>query len=146
MSNGSGWNDPPPLMTKAGAATEPTLAPSSSSGAPPGSDPITQPLFGAPEPAPAPTPAPGWAGFTPAPVPGPGGYHQDPAPPANQPPAPAPAAPAAPAAPIPAEHQVIQDTLENLRSKCQQGINNENNSHRIYTHFSSYYRLRYIER
>ena len=38
----------------------------------------------------------------------------------SQPPPQAPVT-AAPAAPIPAEHQVIQDTLENLRAKCQQG-------------------------
>merc|ERR1712107_435256 len=29
--------------------------------------------------------------------------------------------PAQPPAPIPAEHQVIQDVMESLRSKCQQG-------------------------
>merc|ERR1711915_534006 len=53
----------------------------------------------------------GYQGFQPA----------EPAPPANQPPAPAPApVEEAPPAPIPAEHQVIQDTLESLRAKCQQ--------------------------
>ena len=114
VSNGSGWNDPPPMMTKAApslAATNTTPALSS--------DPITQPLFGSTavqEPAPAPT----WGGFQPAPVQAETSYHhQTPAgfagfqpadpPPVNQPPAPAPAT-AAPPAPIPAEHQVIQDT------------------------------------
>lgn len=125
VSNGSGWNDPPPMMTKAPSKQEATVTSSA----------ITQPLFGAPEPTQPPAAGNagpgGWAGFTPAPVPqqtpGPaapsyqGGYFQpqEPAPPANQP-APAPAPLAAPPAPIPAEHQVIQDTLESLRSKCQQ--------------------------
>merc|ERR1712032_1130533 len=55
----------------------------------------------------------GWAGFQPAqqqqPAQAPPANQEQP-PPANQPPA-----------PIPAEHQVIQDVVESLRSKCQQG-------------------------
>ena len=131
VSNGAGWNDPPPLMTKATpslAATNTTPALSS--------EPITQPIFGSSgvqEPVPA--QANTWGGFQPAPVQAETSYHHhhqhqtpagfagfQPAEPApvNQPPAPAPVT-AAPPAPIPAEHQVIQDTLENLRAKCQQG-------------------------
>ena len=123
VSNGSGWNDPPPLMTKAQSKQESNVTSA-----------ITQPLLGAPEPTQPPSAGPGgWAGFQPAPVPQQqpsapapsyqGGYFQpqEPAPPANQP---APAPVAAPPAPIPAEHQVIQDTLESLRSKCQQGKSN----------------------
>ena len=131
VSNGSGWNDPPPAMiSKSGQKQEPVVTPALPS------EPITQPLFGsaAPEAAP-PTGPSGWAGFQPAPVSAPGyqqpppqqqavpGYQGfQPAEPAAPAPAPAPApVEAAPPAPIPAEHQVIQDTLESLRSKCQQG-------------------------
>lgn len=126
VSNGSGWNDPPPMMTKAvpEAVTNTTPA-------------ITQPLFGSAVQEQGPAQTNTWAGFQPAPVqaetshpPPPHHHHpQAPAgfagfqpaepPPVNLPPAPAPTA-AAPPAPIPAEHQVIQDTLENLRAKCQQ--------------------------
>lgn len=126
------------MMISRPAASQPAVSFS-------GQDPITHP-FGAPEPAPA--PIPGWSGFQPAPTqtqqyqqpamaPGhhggaPQGYQGQQQPPqgyqgfqpsepanqtAPQPPAPEPTPPA----PIPAEHQVIQDTLESLRSKCQQG-------------------------
>ena len=125
VSNGSGWNDPPPMMIRKttpsqGTTTTPALS----------SDPITQPLFGGQEPAPAPAQHNTWGGFQPAPThadtfqpQAPHGYSgfqpSEPAP-VSQPPPQAPVT-AAPAAPIPAEHQVIQDTLENLRAKCQQG-------------------------
>ena len=102
---------------------------------------ITHLIFGAAAPDPTPAPAPGWSGFQPAPAPGfqstpapgyqgqqqqPQGYQGfQPTEPANQP-APEPAAPEpTPPAPIPAEHQVIQDTFESLRSKCQQGKKNQ---------------------
>jgi len=126
VSNGSGWNDPPPMMTKSGKKLEPSVTSTVN-------DPITHPLYGAaPEPTPAPPSGPGgWAGFQPAPAPV-GGFNQqpvsgyqgfqpaEPVPPANQPAAVPPPVEKAPPAPIPAEHQVIQDTLENLRAKCQQ--------------------------
>merc|ERR1719220_3427806 len=96
-----------------------------------GSDPITQPLYGSAAPQePSQPQANSWAGFQPAPVqpesyqppvPGYSGFQPSEPAPVSQP---APAAPApvtaAPPAPIPAEHQVIQDTLESLRAKCQQ--------------------------
>jgi len=131
-SSGAGWNDPPALVRR------PVTSPPSSVSAP---APLTTPLTGAQEPVPAP---PAWQGFQPAPagpvappsyqgfqpaepapvaVSQPGtmtGYQgfqpAEPAPPA----APAPAPEPAPPAPIPAEHQVIQDTLESLRGRCQQ--------------------------
>ena len=132
VSNGSGWNDPPPMMiSKSNQKTEPTVSPSD-----PAAAPITQPLYGSAAPEPAPPAGPGaWAGFQPAPptssapapsygqqtVPGYQGFTPaQPAPPVSQAPAPPPEE-ATPPAPIPAEHQVIQDTLESLRSKCVQG-------------------------
>ena len=134
VSNGSGWNDPPPpIMSKSAQKQEPSVTPA-----------VTAPLFGGQQQQPPtgaeqqpPSSAGGWAGFTPAPVPATGYQQQqvpgyqgfqpaEPAPPANQPPAPAPVE-EAPPAPIPAEHQVIQDTLENLRAKCQQGNNFQQN-------------------
>ena len=134
VSNGAGWNDPPPMMTKAA----PSLAANTNTTPALSADPITQPLFGSGVPEPGPAQTNTWGGFQPAPVqaessyPPPHHHHQTPAgfagfqpaepPPVNQPAAPAPApTTAAPPAPIPAEHQVIQDTLENLRAKCQQG-------------------------
>ena len=129
VSSGSGWNDPPPMMTTRPAQkAEPTVSPSQ-----PAADPITQPLYGSAAPEPAPPSGPGgWAGFQPAPVSAPSygqqsvpGYQgftpAEPAPAPQVAPAPAPVE-AAPPAPIPAEHQVIQDTLESLRTKCVQGI------------------------
>jgi len=129
VSSGSGWNDPPPMIRSRPAPSEPATTTTNS-------DPITHPIFGSAAPEPAPAPTPGWGGFQPAPVqqfqqpasvqqfqqPAPQGYQGFiPSEPANQP-APQPAAlEPTPPAPIPVEHQVIQDTLENLRSKCQQG-------------------------
>jgi len=136
VSSGSGWNDPPPMMISRPAAAQPVVTST-------GQDPITHPIFGAAAPEPAPAPVPGWSGFQPAPVAptpqfmqqAPQGYQGltqqqqppqgyqgfQPTEPANQP-APQPAAlEPTPPAPIPAEHQIIQDTLESLRSKCQQG-------------------------
>ena len=138
VSSGSGWNDPPPMMISRPAAAQPVVTST-------GQDPITHPIFGAAAPEPAPAPVPGWSGFQPAPVAptpqfmqqAPQGYQGltqqqqppqgyqgfQPTEPANQP-APQPAAlEPTPPAPIPAEHQIIQDTLESLRSKCQQGKN-----------------------
>jgi len=122
VSSGAGWNDPPPMMIARPTPSQPSVSSAA--------DPITHPIFGAaaPEPTPAPAPVPGWSGFQPAPTPGFQGQQQptqgyqgfQPSEPANQP-APEPPAPEpAPPAPIPTEHQVIQDTFESLRSKCQQ--------------------------
>ena len=74
VSSGSGWNDPPPMMTSRSAQkTEATVSSSQTS-----ADPITHPLYGA---APAPEPAPpsgAWAGFQPAPVTSAPSYGQQP--------------------------------------------------------------------
>ena len=125
VSNGAGWNDPPPMMIRKTTPSQGTTTTAALS-----SDPITQPLFGnsgAQEPPQAQNNA--WTGFQPAPaqaetyqpqVPGYSGFQPSEPAPVSQAPAPAPVT-AAPPAPIPAEHQVIQDTLENLRAKCQQG-------------------------
>jgi len=122
VSSGYGWNDPPPATVAKNAFSRQTAP------APQLAEPISTSFF-TPEPVAA-TPTPVWGGFQPAPVQsqpqGQGfpGYSQGPpvqeAPPANQPPAPQPPAEVEPPAPIPAEHQVIQDVLESLRSKCQQ--------------------------
>jgi len=132
VSSGAGWNDPPPMMIARPAPAQPSTSTTAA-------EPITHPIFGAAAPEPTPAQVPGWSGFQPAPTPGfqpaptpgyqgqqqqqqPQGYQGfQPTEPANQP-APEPPAPEpAPPAPIPAEHQVIQDTFESLRSKCQQG-------------------------
>merc|ERR1719206_1546159 len=137
VSSGAGWNDPPPMMISRPAPAQPQTSSSTAA------EPITHPIFGAAAPEPTPAPVPGWGGFQPAPAPGfqptpapgyqgqqqqqqPQGYQGfQPTEPANQP-ATEPAAPEpTPPAPIPAEHQVIQDTLESLRSKCQQGKKNQ---------------------
>jgi len=133
VSSGAGWNDPPPMMISRPSTSKPSVVTASESAA------ITQPLYGsATEPVkPAAPSIPGWSGFTPAPAQEyqppanfasqPGNYGQfnpqgfQPSEPAHQPAQEAPPAPEpVPPAPIPAEHQVIQDTFENLRSKCQQ--------------------------
>jgi len=138
-SSGAGWNDPPPMMISKPPTSQPSVTPSTDE-----STPITHPLLGSgTELAPAPAPIPGWTGFQPAPVQSvvPGGFGQQPTPanfaaqqpmgyqgfqpsePVHQPaspPTPVAAPEPTPPAPIPAEHQVIQDTLESLRSKCQQ--------------------------
>merc|ERR1719430_926196 len=135
VSSGYGWNDPP-------AATVAKNAFSRRANAPATSEPAQPTNFFTPAPLPS-QPAPSWGGFQPGPTPTinqqqqqqqqqPGAF-PPPTPaysnegvqhPANQPqhqaPPPQPE-PAQPPAPIPAEHQVIQDVMESLRSKCQQG-------------------------
>merc|ERR1719234_217337 len=139
VSSGYGWNDPPPATVAKNAFSRQTAtAPT------PAAEPPQQ--FFTPTPVQQPAPTPAWGGFQPQQQQQHGGYHQqqqqEQAPPANQPsgwagfqPAQqqqhaqqAPPAnqqqqaaePAQPPAPIPAEHQVIQDVMESLRSKCQQ--------------------------
>jgi len=126
-SSGSGWNDPPPMMSK---PKTPTVAPTNTYN----QGPITTPLFnpGAAVEPPAAAPAEygaapqmmqpqppannGWSGFQPAaPV-------EQPAAPAapQKPPTPEPPAPLAP---IPQEHQEIQVVLDGLLTSCQQASN-----------------------
>jgi len=139
VSSGYGWNDPPPATVAKNAFSRQTPA-----AAVQAADPPQQ--FFTPAPVQQPAPSPAWGGFQPQQQQG--GFQQPPqqqqeqhAPPANQPsgwggfqPAQqqppqgppanhqqaAPPEPAQPPAPIPAEHQVIQDVMESLRSKCQQ--------------------------
>jgi len=138
VSSGYGWNDPPPATVAKNAFSRKTAAAPA-----PAADPPQQ--FFTPAPVQQSAPSPAWGGFQPHQQQG--GYQQqqqEQPPPANQPsgwagfqpaqqqqqqqPAQAPPAnnqqqtpePAQPPAPIPAEHQVIQDVMESLRSKCQQ--------------------------
>jgi len=134
VSSGYGWNDPP-------AATVAKNAFSRRANAPATSEPAQPTNFFTPAPLPS-QPAPSWGGFQPGPTatinqqqqqqqqqpgafppPTPAYSNEGVQHPANQPqhqaPPPQPE-PAQPPAPIPAEHQVIQDVMESLRSKCQQ--------------------------
>jgi len=110
VSSGSGWNDPPPMITRS-----PNPPPVTST-----SDMITCPIF-TPEPIHTQQPAPSWGGFQPAAPQQPaqiqGFQAQEQQQPQVQELAPVEAAPPAP---IPAEHQVIQDVFESLRLKCHQ--------------------------
>jgi len=141
VSSGYGWNDPPPATVAKNAFSRQTPAAPVQPAEPP------QQFF-TPAPVQQQQPTPGWGGFQqqqpphqqqfqapPQPEPAPpanqpatwGGFQpaaaQQPpqGPPANQQQQQAAAPePAQPPAPIPAEHQVIQDVMESLRSKCQQ--------------------------
>lgn len=137
VSSGYGWNDPPAATVAKNAFSRKSNVTSSLP-----TEPITTQFF-TPEVPPS-HPAPSWGGFQPGPA-----SHQpvmnqpqsgasslitqpygltpsygNEVPPANQPQPPSQAPvqqePPQPPAPIPAEHQVIQDVLESLRSKCQQ--------------------------